>query len=38
MPSSYLIDRKGKLRYIELGFFSENKNDIRQKVEKLLAE
>ena len=38
MPSSYLIDRKGKLRYIELGFFSENKNDIRQKIEKLLAE
>lgn len=38
MPSSYLIDRKGQVRYIELGFFNENKNDIRQKVEKLLAE
>ena len=38
MPSSYLIDKKGKIRYIELGFFSENKDTIRQNVEKLLAE
>ncbi len=38
MPSSYLFDKKGKLRYIELGFFSENRNDVTQKVEKLLAE
>ena len=38
MPTSYIFDKKGKLRYIELGFFSENKNELRQKIEKLLAE
>ena len=38
MPSSYLVDRKGKIRRINLGFHAEEKAVIRAEVEKLLAE
>jgi len=38
MPSSYLIDRTGKIRHIQLGFHSAETDEIRQKVQKLLAE
>jgi peroxiredoxin len=38
MPSSYLIDRQGKIRHIQLGFHQSESADIRRKVESLLAE
>lgn len=38
MPSSYLIDRQGKIRHIQLGFHVEEKAELRAKIEKLLAE
>lgn len=38
MPSSYLIDRQGKIRHIQLGFHASESTEIRQKVERLLAE
>lgn len=38
MPSSYLIDRSGKIRHIQLGFHEAEKALIREKIEKLLAE
>ena len=38
MPSSYLIDRQGKIRHIQLGFLTEEKTELRAKIEKLLAE
>lgn len=36
MPSSYLFDRNGNLHSVELGFHSQNKDGLRQKVEHLL--
>jgi len=38
MPSAYLIDRKGVIRYIHLGFREGDKDEIRRKVIKLLSE
>ena len=38
MPSSYIIDRQGKIRFIQLGFHTEEKAELRAKIEKLLAE
>lgn len=38
MPSSYIIDRQGKIRHIQLGFHVEEKAELRAKIEKLLAE
>jgi thiol-disulfide isomerase/thioredoxin len=38
MPSSYLIDRKGNVQHIHMGFRSGEAKDIRAQVEKLLAD
>jgi len=38
MPSSYLIDKKGKIRHIQLGFHGTEKDEIRQKIQGLLNE
>ena len=38
MPSSYLVDRAGKVRFIHFGFYNNQKEDIRQRIEKLIAE
>jgi len=37
MPSSYLIDRKGNLRYTHKGFFDEDKERIVTEIQELLA-
>lgn len=38
MPSSYLIDRKGVIRYIHLGFRSGETGELEAMIEALLAE
>ncbi len=38
MPSSYLIDRNGIVRYVHLGFRQGDAETIRSKIETLLAE
>lgn len=38
MPSTYLIDKKGIMRYVHLGFRAGETADLQQKVEQLLAE
>jgi thiol-disulfide isomerase/thioredoxin len=38
MPSSYLIDKKGIVRHVQLGFHKGEAADIRKKVEALLVE
>lgn len=38
MPSSFLIDKSGKIRYIHLGFRDEDQVELRAKIEALLAE
>jgi thiol-disulfide isomerase/thioredoxin len=38
MPSSYLIDRKGNIKHIHMGFRSGEAKDIRAQVEKLLVD
>lgn len=38
MPSSYFIDKTGKIRKIHLGFLDSDKNAITQQVSALLAE
>ncbi|MFM8332393.1 MAG: TlpA family protein disulfide reductase [Candidatus Methylumidiphilus sp.] len=38
MPSSYLLDRKGNVRLVHLGFRDEDQDLIRKHVETLLAE
>jgi len=38
MPSSYLIGRDGTLRHIHMGFRGEEGKELREQVEKLLAE
>ncbi|NOQ14377.1 MAG: redoxin family protein [Methyloprofundus sp.] len=38
MPSSYLIDRKGVIRHIHLGFRASETQELREKVKQLLAE
>jgi thiol-disulfide isomerase/thioredoxin len=38
MPSSYLIDRNGVIRYVHVGFRPGETGELRKQVEKLLAE
>ena len=38
MPSSYIVDRKGIIRHIEMGFRTGEAKDVRQLIEKLLSE
>lgn len=38
MPSTYLIDRKGIVRYVHLGFRESESNTLKQQVEQLLQE
>lgn len=38
MPTSYLIDRHGKIRHVHLGFRDSDKAEIRAQLEKLLQE
>jgi thiol-disulfide isomerase/thioredoxin len=38
MPSSFLIDRHGKVRHVQLGFHSSETQEIRKKVQSLLNE
>jgi thiol-disulfide isomerase/thioredoxin len=38
MPSSYLIDRKGVIRHVHLGFRPDEAEEFRVLIEKLLAE
>ncbi len=38
MPSSYLIDKKGKVRHVHVGFKSSETQELRNLVELLLAE
>lgn len=38
MPSSYLVDRKGIVRHIQLGYRTSENADIRSKIKALLAE
>lgn len=38
MPSSYLIDRNGVIRYVHIGFRPGETGELRKQVEKLLAE
>lgn len=38
MPSSYLIDRKGNVRLVHIGFRDGERKELRQAIEQLLAE
>lgn len=38
MPSSYVIDRKGTVRFVHLGFRTGESGELRDVVQKLLAE
>lgn len=38
MPSSFLIDRKGNIRHVHLGFREKDKAEIRAQIEALLSE
>jgi thiol-disulfide isomerase/thioredoxin len=38
MPSSYLVDREGTIRHVLVGFRSGEAEDVRRKVQQLLAE
>lgn len=38
MPSSFLIDRKGRIRHVEAGFHLEERDAITKRVAELLAE
>jgi len=38
MPSSYLVDRKGNIRHVHLGFRRGESEELRGRVEQLLAE
>ena len=38
MPSSYLIDRKGRIRDVHLGFLEKDQKSIENKIKKLLKE
>ena len=38
MPSSYIIDRHGVIRYVHIGFRPGDAGELRKQVEKLLAE
>ncbi|MDH5183222.1 MAG: TlpA family protein disulfide reductase [Gammaproteobacteria bacterium] len=36
MPSSYLIDRKGRVRYVHLGFLQKDEKKTEERIKKLL--
>ena len=38
MPSSYLIDKKGTVRHVLMGFNEQDKKEVRELINKLLAE
>ena len=38
MPTSYMIDKKGKIRYVHKGFKPKDMKKIQEYAEKLLAE
>jgi thiol-disulfide isomerase/thioredoxin len=38
MPSSYLVDKHGKIRHVQLGFRNDEAEGIQQKVQALLVE
>jgi thiol-disulfide isomerase/thioredoxin len=38
MPSSYMVDKKGKVRYIQLGYRDGDQQEINDRVRGLLAE
>ena len=38
MPSSYIIDKQGKVRHIQLGFHSSEASEIKEKIQALLQE
>jgi thiol-disulfide isomerase/thioredoxin len=38
MPSSYLIDRKGNIRKVQIGFLQKNIDKYEQSIQELLAE
>lgn len=38
MPSSYLIDRQGRIRFAHMGFKTDETEVVRQQIEQLLAE
>ena len=38
MPSSYLIDRKGNVRLVHIGFRDGDRKELRQAIEQLLSE
>jgi peroxiredoxin len=38
MPSSFLIDRKGNVRYVHQGFRAGESDQLRMMVEQVLAE
>ena len=38
MPSSYLLDKSGKVRYIHLGFRDSDQASLREQIQGLLAE
>jgi thiol-disulfide isomerase/thioredoxin len=38
MPSTYLVDRKGVIRYVHMGFRATDADNLRSQVEQLLSE
>lgn len=38
MPSSYLVDKSGKIRHVHLGFRDEDQSVLREQISALLAE
>jgi thiol-disulfide isomerase/thioredoxin len=38
MPSSYLVDKTGKIRHVHLGYRDEDQEGLKQKIDALLAE
>lgn len=38
MPSTYLVDRKGKVRYVHMGFRSSEAENLESQVKRLLSE
>ena len=39
MPTSYLLDRTGKVRFVHIGFHGDRtENELRRQIESLLAE
>ncbi|MDD4913987.1 MAG: TlpA disulfide reductase family protein [Methylococcales bacterium] len=38
MPSSYLVDKHGKIRFVNLGFHASETDEVHQKIQSLLRE